>query len=386
MKSYGPLLAGGILSGLMGYLALLVISSTDDTQLFIEFTIAWGLYSSVLFIVQGESIRSIEQTLSVPNSVVVNTRGGGRTILLFLVILSTGLLSAFSGFDRLTSVAIFILFVIGIFAGLLHRKIAGVMLALGREFSVGLAAAVEGFVRLSLVIALADIGEWIFVAIPASSIVSLTVIAAIQRKFAIRTLEKIKVTWTLDWLLALGFLFMSVVANGSLAWISLLWGSGDKQQLSNLAVTIGIDRAVILMLLLVLQGLIFRQMLLVNGGRTFWSNTLLLIVLIFFASVSVSFLTAALRGNLDPISVEFFTLHIGNSLFGLLVIRSLRFAKRADSKAFVTTWLSTSLIFIVVSAVSISTLGPELSFGLAQLISALAGLILATRVLKGTEA
>lgn len=386
MKGYGPILAGSVLSGIMGYLALLIISSGDDTQLFIEFTIAWGVYSSVLFIVQGESIRSVEKTLSLPGAGVPNSRSIQLVILLFLVILSTSSLSAFNWFDRLTPIVIILLFCLGISAGFLHRKTAGVMLALGQELSVGLAAASEGFVRLALVVALADIGQWVFVAIPASSIVSLTVLTAIQKRSITNPLEKFRLAWSLDWLLALGFLSMSVVANGSLAWISLLWGSGDKQQLSNLAVSIGIDRAVILMLLLVLQGLIFRQMLLANGGRTFWSNTLLLSVLIFFASVSVSFLTAALRGYLDPISVEFFTLHIGNSLFGLLVIRSLRFAKRADSKAFVTTWLSTSLIFIVVSAVSISTLGPELSFGLAQLISALAGLILATRVLKKTEA
>jgi len=386
MRSYGPILAGSVLSGILGYLALLIISSGDDIQLFLEFTIAWGVYSSVLFIVQGESIRSVEKTLSLPGAEVPNSRSIQLVILLFLVILSTSSLSAFNWFDRLTPIVIISLFCLGISAGFLHRKIAGVMLALGQELSVGLAAASEGFVRLVLVFALADIGQWVFVAIPASSIVSLTILTEIQKRSITNPLEKFRLAWSLDWLLGLGFLSMSVVANGSLAWISILWGSRDKKQLADLAVAIGIDRAVILMILLALQGLIFRQVLFAKGGRTFWSNSLLLIILIFLASVSVSFLTAALRGYLDSISVEFIMLHIGNSLFGLLVIRSLRFAKKADSKAFFITWISTSLVFVFVSAVSISTLGPELSFGLAQLTSALSGLILATRVLKETEA
>jgi len=386
MKSYGPILVGSSLSGFFGYLALLLINSGSDTQLFIDFAIAWGVYSSVLFILQGESIRSVEKILSVSGKGARSSASVKWVILLFVLLLSTLAISGFNWFDGLAPIIIFFLFGLGTLAGFLHRKIAGSMLALGQEVSVGLAAAVEGFVRLTLVLALADLGHLVFIAIPASSVASLTVLTAIQRRYRANPAHDMKVSWSLDWLLALGFLFMSVVANGSLAWISLLWGSGDKQQLSNLAVSIGIDRAVILMLLLALQGLIFRQMLLANSGRTFWSNTLLLIVLIFFTSVSVSFFTAALRGYLDPISVEFFTLHIGNSLFGLLVIRSLRFAKKADSKAFLITWISTSLVFVFVSAVSISTLGPELSFGLAQLTSALSGLILATRVLKETEA
>lgn len=386
MKSYVPILAGSVLSGLLGYLALLFLSSGDDAQLFIEFTIAWGVYSSVLFIVQGETIRSVEKTLATPSEGVASYNAVKLVVLLFLVLLSTSSLSAFEWFDRITPIVIILLFCLGISAGLVHRKVAGGLLALGQEFSVGLAAAVEGVIRLMLVVALVDVGQWIFVAIPASSVASLTLLAVIRKRSAVIPPETTKVTWSLDWLLALGFLSMSVVANGALAWISILWGSRDQKQLAELAVAIGIDRAVILLILVAVQSVIFRQMLLAKGVLTFWSNTPVLIGLIFLTSMFVSFFTAAMGGFLISISFEFFVLHIGNSLLGLLVIRSLRFAKMADSRAFLATWMSTSVVFVFLTAMSISSLGPELSFGLAQLISALTGLILATLVLNEKKA